>query len=130
MVSLTGVEEAVPLSSLGEGTSRALWIGSALANSGNGVLLIDEIENGLHYSVQQDLWQVIFETARELDVQVFATTHSFDCVQAFQQVSSEREEEGMLISLRRKRSNPEDIVAVPIDETELEYAVESHTEVR
>jgi AAA15 family ATPase/GTPase len=130
MVSLTGVKEAVPLSTLGEGTSRALWIGSALVNSETGVLLIDEIENGLHYSVQPEMWQMIFETARELDVQVFATTHSHDCVQAFQQVSSEHEEEGMLISLRRKRSDPEDIVAVPIEEDELEYAVETHTDVR
>lgn len=130
MVSLRGVEEAFPLSSLGEGTSRALWIGSAIVNSENGILLIDEIENGLHYSVQPELWRMIFETARELDVQVFATTHSHDCVRAFQQVSGEHEEEGMLISLRRKRSDPEEIVAVPIEEEELEYAVETHTDVR
>lgn len=45
MVSLTGVKEAVPLSTLGEGTSRALWIGSALVNSETGVLLIDEIRS-------------------------------------------------------------------------------------
>ncbi|MFB6273913.1 MAG: ATP/GTP-binding protein [Salinibacter sp.] len=130
MVSLTGVKEAVPLSSLGEGTSRALWIGSALVNSGSGVLLIDEVENGIHYSVQPELWRMIFETAQDLDVQVFATTHSSDCVKAFHQVSEDHEEEGMLVSLRRKRSDAEDIVAVPIDEEELEYAVESHTEVR
>jgi hypothetical protein len=36
----------------------------------------------------------------------------------------------MLNSLRRKRSDPEEIVAVPIEEEELEYAVEFHTEVR
>jgi AAA15 family ATPase/GTPase len=73
---------------------------------------------------------MIFETAQALDVQVFATTHSHDCVKSFQQVSREHEEEGMLISLRRKRSEPENIVAVPIQEEELEYAVETHTDVR
>lgn len=110
--------------------TRMLDFAVALEGGRNGILLIDEIENGLHYSVQPDLWRMIFETAQELDVQVFATTHSYDCVQAFQQVSGEHEEEGMLISLRRKRSDPEKIVAVPIEEEELEYAVETHTDVR
>lgn len=118
------------MSSLGEGVSRALWIGSSIVNSKEGLLLVDEVENGLHYSVQPDLWKMIFKTARQLDVQVFATTHSHDCVRAFQQVSKEQEEEGMLISLRRKQSDSENIVAVPIEEDELEYAVKSHTDVR
>jgi len=121
---------SVPLEMFGEGTKRAVWLGCALVTSRGGILLIDEIENGIHYSIQPDLWQVIFETAQELDVQVFATTHSHDCVQAFQQVSGKHEEEGMLISLRRRRSDPEEIVAVPIEEEELEYAVETHTDVR
>lgn len=109
---------------------RAMSIGLGLAGGEDGLTLIDEIENGIHYSAQPKLWRMIFETAQELDVQVFATTHSYDCVQAFQQVSGEHEEEGMLISLRRKRSDPEEIVAVPIEEEELEYAVETHTDVR
>ena len=120
----------VPLDSLGEGMERAMSIGLGLAGGEDGLTLIDEIENGIHYSAQPKLWRMIFETAQELDVQVFATTHSYDCVQAFQQVSGEHEEEGMLISLRRKRSDPEEIVAVPIEEEELEYAVETHTDVR
>jgi len=131
MVSLTGVEEAVPLSSLGEGTSRAVWIGSALANSGNGVLLIDEIENGLHYSVQSELWRMIFETAQELDVQVFATTHSFDCIQAFQQVAEGYgPSESMLVSLRRREADPDDIVAVLSDRDELGAVVDADIEIR
>ncbi len=126
----TDFSERVPLRSLGEGVRRAFDVALGLERSRNGVLLLDEIENGLHYSVQPDLWRMIFETARELNVQVFATTHSHDCVQAFQEVASGRDEEGMLISLRRRRDDPEDIVAVPIEEDELEYAVRSHTDVR
>jgi AAA15 family ATPase/GTPase len=130
LVGLKGISERIPLRSMGGGMIRVLDYSIALVDTEGGVLLIDELENGLHYSVQSDLWEMIFETAQELDVQVFATTHSYDCVQAFQQASGEHEEEGMLISLRRKRSDPEEIVAVPIDEEELEYAVETHTDVR
>jgi len=42
------------------------------------VLLIDEIENGLHWSVMPRIWRFLVETARTLDVQVFASTHSKD----------------------------------------------------
>jgi AAA15 family ATPase/GTPase len=102
-----------------------------MERSSGGILLIDEIENGLHYSVQPDLWQVIFETAQELDVQVFATTHSYDCVQAFQQVAQDYERsESMLVSLRRREEDPEDIVAVLSDRDELGTVVEENIEVR
>mgnify|MGYP000249885426 CR=1 FL=1 len=114
---------SLPLEMFGEGTKRAVWLGCALVTSQDGILLIDEIENGLHYSVQPDLWRMIFETARELDVQVFATTHSRDCVESFQQVSEEHPEEGMLIQLRRKRSDPEKISAVTVNEEELQDAL-------
>jgi AAA15 family ATPase/GTPase len=45
-------------------------------------LLIDEIENGLHWSILPKVWRFLVETARVLDVQVFATTHSKDCIEA------------------------------------------------
>jgi hypothetical protein len=126
-----GFSERIPLRSLGEGVRRGFDIGLAMERSSGGILLIDEIENGLHYSVQPDLWQVIFETAQELDVQVFATTHSYDCVQAFQQVAQDYERsESMLVSLRRREEDPEDIVAVLSDRDELGTVVEENIEVR
>ncbi len=74
---------------------RALGISLALVNVKDGILLIDEFENGLYYSVQPDLWQSIFRVARRLNVQVFATTHSWDCVEGFQKAAStEKQAEG------------------------------------
>jgi len=66
----------IPLRSLGEGMNRLFGLVLALVNSKDGILLIDEVESGLHYSVQPDVWRLIFETARRLNVQFFATTHS------------------------------------------------------
>ena len=48
----------------------------------SGYLLIDEIDTGLHYSVLEDLWRLVIKTAVRLDAQVFATTHSRDCLHA------------------------------------------------
>ena len=131
MARLKGTGRPEPLGNLGEGMNRMFALAIGLVRSADGILLVDEIENGLHYSVQPDLWRMIFETAQELNVQVFATTHSYDCVQAFEQVAQEyARSESMLVSLRRREKNPEDIVAVLSDRDELGAVVEENVEVR
>lgn len=118
----------VALKSYGEGMTRLLSISLALVQCRNGILLIDEIESGLHYSILLDVWRLIFKTARELNVQVFAATHSSDCVKAFQRAAEEdKEDEGMLIRLVRKNDK---IKAILFDEEELETVVENDIEVR
>lgn len=128
---LKGQDRPEPLSNLGEGMNRIFAMTVGLIRAEDGILLIDEIENGLHYSVQPDLWRMIFEIAQKLDVQVFATTHSYDCIQAFQQVSEEYgPSESMLVSLRRREEEPEDIVAVLSDREDLGAVVNANIEVR
>lgn len=83
MARLKDLVRPVPLSFLGEGATRFFGIALAMTNCQNGFLLIDEFENGLHYTAQEKLWNFIVRAARELNVQVFATTHSEDCVRAF-----------------------------------------------
>ena len=55
----------------------------AMLNMQDGFVLIDEIENGLGYSSQRKLWDAIFRWAQKLNVQVFASTHSMECIRAF-----------------------------------------------
>lgn len=118
----------IPLRSLGEGMNRLFGLALALVNSKDGILLIDEIESGLHYSVQPDVWRLIFETARRLNVQVFATTHSWDCIEAFQKAAEEnKQEEGILIRLDEKQGK---IVATEFDERRLGIATREEIEVR
>jgi len=128
IVKVQGISEPLPIRSLGDGMQRMLGIALALVNAQNGFLLIDEIENGLHYSVQGDLWKLIFHIARQLNVQVFATTHSWDCITGFQQaVQAEEDEEGILIRLEYKK---EDIIATLFDKRKLAIATRAHIEVR
>ena len=61
------------------------------------VILLDEFENGLHQSGQSKLWDIIFELAKNLDVQVFVTTHSNDCIKSF--AHSSMSEDGLAIRL-------------------------------
>lgn len=80
---LRGQNEPIPARSLGDGINRLIGLSMALACSKDGILLVDEIENGIHWSVMPDVWKFLVKVAKRLNVQVFATTHSHDCLKAF-----------------------------------------------
>ena len=128
IVKLEDSQTLYPLSSMGDGANRILRLIVSLVNVSNGCLIIDEFENGLHYTVQQKLWEIIFKLSKELNVQVFATTHSYDCIRAFSEVANRTEEEdGKLIRLENING---DIKAVAYDEELMEIATEKGIEVR
>lgn len=77
-----GLDELVPLPAMGEGMARLARIVLYIASCSGGVVLVDEIENGFHHSILPKVWRVVSRAAEEFDTQVFATTHSFECVQA------------------------------------------------
>ena len=81
-LKLRGARHRIPIGSLGDGMWRMLGLALALANAKGGILLVDEIDTGLHYSVMEDMWRMVSERAAALDVQVFATTHSRDCYES------------------------------------------------
>ena len=75
-----GLSELVPLSAMGDGMSQMARIVLGIATTPHGVLLLDEVENGIHHSVLPDFWRAIDEAAKQFHTQIFATTHSFECV--------------------------------------------------
>jgi hypothetical protein len=77
-----GIGPPVPVPLMGEGIQRLLSILLAIASAPGGVVLVDEIENGLHYTVMTDVWRAINQAAERFDTQVFATTHSWECIRA------------------------------------------------
>lgn len=75
-VDFEDMQEKLPLRMTGDGMRRYLNIVAASANPINNIILIDEIDNGLHYSAYKKLWEAIFALAVETNKQVFVTTHS------------------------------------------------------
>lgn len=74
---------SLPIQSMGIGVSRSFYMMLLLLNSKDGFFLIDEFENGLHYTLQEKLMKVIFRLSAEMNIQVFMTTQSQDCITAF-----------------------------------------------
>ena len=126
VVTFDGDNNKYLLSSMGDGINRILTIILAMLNCKGGTLLLDEFETGLHYSVQDELWKIIFMLAEELGIQVFATTHSNDCVNSFARVNAKNE--GMIIRLEERKGN---ITSVSYaNNEELMFATTNNIEIR
>jgi hypothetical protein len=123
-----GLPRLVPLPFMGEGLRRILSIVLAIANAPGGVVLIDEVEYGLHYSVMKDVWKAIALMARKVDAQVFATTHSYECITAANEAFTANGPYDLRL-YRLDRINDEIQVAA-YDQEILSYAAEMSHEVR
>ena len=107
---------------------RFLALAIALSRTSGGVLLLDEIGTGLHYSVMADMWKLVVETAAQYDIQLFATTHSWDCVDGLR-VLCKREPHLMSHVAVHKIDRALDH-SVPFQGLELVRAVEGGVELR
>jgi AAA15 family ATPase/GTPase len=123
-----GLSEMIPITQMGQGFNRLLDVYSELAAAEAKVLLIDEIENGLHHSVLPTIWRGLFNAAEGVDVQIFATTHSWECVLAADEAA--REEPKYDLNLIRLDRDDDNIKSTIIDKDALDTAKELHWEMR
>ncbi|MDM8523711.1 ATP-binding protein, partial [Desulfococcaceae bacterium HSG8] len=132
MVKLTNLDGPIPLNGMGDGVLRILQLVLGIFPATNGFLLIDEFENGLHFSVQKQIWKLIFELSSELNIQVFATTHSWDCIEAFSIAANQSDEEAVLFRIG-KSVLPNDkgkTIATIFDKNSLHNLTQSDVELR
>jgi AAA15 family ATPase/GTPase len=124
-------EKRLPLSLFGDAINRVAEIILKLVNSEHKILLIDEIENGIHHTSQREFWRVLFRLAVELDTQIFATTHSLEMLQAFADVGLEPNQEcsSAYFELARKLKTNQ-IIGSRLDLETLSYAIEHQEGVR
>lgn len=127
VVKLRDRDKPVPLRSLGDGAARMFGVALALAGSRGGFLVIDEVENGIHHSVHEDYWRMVLRTAEENDVQVFAATHSLDCVRGFGRAAADSDSEAILARLERRDEHTR---AVLYSKREIETVADQGIEVR
>jgi len=123
-----GLSRMVPIPIMGGGTVRLTRLVLAIGNAPNGVVLVDEIENGIHHSLLTKLWSAIGVVARQFNAQVFATTHSLECIVAFHNASKDS---GIYdFRLHRLDRFKESTRVVTYDQSTMEAAIETGLEVR
>ncbi|MHC5727078.1 MAG: AAA family ATPase, partial [Nostoc sp.] len=122
-------EGRLPLSLFGDAINRIADIILRLVNNENSILLIDEIENGIHHSNQAYFWTILYKLANELNVQIFATTHSLEMTQAFIKAGSEYQNIAAHFELTRQIKTGR-VVAIRRDLDTLDYGISHNKEVR
>ncbi len=127
-VRLNGVKDRIPIGSMGDGIWRMLGLALNVVHCINGILLVDEIDTGLHHTVMTEMWRFLYEAAKRYNVQVFATTHSRDCYQSLAAVCRDVVAEKSDITIQRIERGRDEAVAYT--EQEIIAAAEHDIEVR
>ncbi|SFV50574.1 hypothetical protein MNB_SV-9-284 [hydrothermal vent metagenome] len=118
----------IDLSAFGEGLQRVFYIALQFASAQNGVILIDELENGLHYTLLESFTKFMQELAVKLNVQLFLTTHSKETIEAFVSNGFENEDISYNLMVENRRENRVKVIHYNSDL--LIKELEEHQEVR
>ena len=123
----------LPITMFGDAITKVTNIALKMLNNKHGInniILIDEIENGIHYANHRDFWRALFELSKELDVQIFATTHSLEMIQAFRDVGlNYYADSGAYFEMARHYKTKK-IIGIKRDLETLDYAIEHGKEIR
>lgn len=123
-----GLKRKIPLKLAGDGISHLLSFILAIANTPKGIVLVDEIENGLHYSVQPKIWGFLMRLVKKFECQVIATTHSYGMLQAAREtLNTDEMEDFRYIRLEK---NGEYVKGVNFSPKQLDTALKFNMEVR
>jgi ABC-type branched-subunit amino acid transport system ATPase component len=121
-------DSPVPIGSFGDGIWRIFSLAIALSTAKNGLLLIDEIDTGLHFSVMTEMWRFVDEVSRAFNVQVFATSHSYDCIHSLATVCREVETDKSEITIHRIEAGKQETIR--FTEAQIKIAADRDLEIR
>ncbi len=135
VIEVEGKKHALPFGLLGDGAKKIFSILCSIPSCKNGVLLIDEIENGIHHTSQKLFWDFAIATAKEFNVQIFATTHSYEAIEALDKSYKETcELKGKTLEeddeIRLYRVNKTQKSPTKFDSTQIDKFIEQEWEVR
>jgi len=123
-----GEARLVPLPLVSDGLLRIARLFLFIVYQSGGILLVDEVENGIHHSVMPKVWEAIGKAAERFNTQVIATTHSRECIVAAHQAFSAMK--GYAFRLHRLEEVHGEILDVTYNQETLSAAIEAGLEVR
>lgn len=125
-----GLPTRLPINVLGDGVRKVLAIILAIYKCRNGVLLIDELDNGLHFSIMSKLWEAILYACRKHHTQLFASTHSIDLVKSLVKAIGNNGETQPVSAYKLIRKEDDELATLRYNARQLAYAITQEMEVR
>jgi len=125
--SVRGVVERIPLGLISTGLTKLVAYLVAIANNNGGIVMIDEIENGFYYDSMPAIWRILYRFSREHNVQLFASSHSAECLNAAATIIEGHEDDFCV--LRAERKDGECSVRY-FNGITFKHAIAEHAEVR
>ncbi len=119
---------SLPMSMMGEGFQRCFEIGVAAVAGDTSTLFIDEIDNGLHHSALTPVWSWLATISAKRNLQVFATTHSEECIAAASRAFTAASDDGLRV-IRLDRRQDKTVAAV-YNRDLVETAIAADVEIR
>ena len=123
-----GKNKPEPLPTWGHGAKRLFNLILGIINARDGILLIDEIENGIHYSVVNSLWILIFEMAKECNCQIIASTHSWETSSYVVNQPEENQKLFSFVNIAKLKNG--DLSSATYNFEQFSYAIETNSELR
>jgi|GEM_PF-401828 len=125
-------ENYMPLSLFGDAMNRIGNFILKIVNNKNSILLIDEIENGIHYENQEKIWKALFELCNHYNVQLFATSHSYEMIKAYKSViiNNDYQSDGSYFEMMPSPVNPTKINIQKIPVYSLDEKLSSNMPIR
>lgn len=126
-----GLGQRIPVNMMGDGVRKILSVLTAIYECKDGVVLIDEISNGFHYSVMKDLWRVVIPAAQKNNVQIFATTHDIDSIKGLRDATIANEDDKDVVAcFKLQRTAESELKAYHYSLESVDYSLNQEIEIR
>ncbi len=125
--------QRIPINLMGDGIRKIVSFLTSIYACKDGVVLIDELSNGFHYSVMKPMWKIVLKAAQKNNVQIFATTHDYDSIRGFKEAVAEMESlegEELAAGYKLQKIAGDELRGYKYSASQLEYAIEQEMEIR
>lgn len=126
-----GLDKRIPINMMGDGARKILSILTSIYECKNGIVLIDELSNGFHYSVMKGVWRAIVSVAKKNNVQIFATTHDLDSIKGLRDAAMSGEEyNDSIVCFKLQRTADYELKSYTYSLDSVDYSLTQEIEIR
>ncbi|MEE0961310.1 MAG: AAA family ATPase [Bacteroidales bacterium] len=124
-----GLEKRIPINMMGDGVRKIVSLLTVIYDCRDGIVLIDEISNGFHYSVMGNLWNVIIKAAIKNNTQLFITTHDYDSIKGLRDTALNIYDENVA-TFKLLRTSDDELKALHYSLESVDYSINQEIEIR